>query len=362
MVHDHVINLVFCSPSIDGEDDDDTRRLSHNEIERRRRDNQRDRLEDLRRVLPNMRDSKQSMVATIIRAREYIVQLQTRVADLERMVSMGTVHQQHQPQHQLHQPQQQQQQPMLAAQPFGYYPNVPLAQYLARQQMQPVQKRMPAGPVQVFDQDHPNGLPSLAPKPHFPITPMPSPIPAYTGVDAGSDGEEDSQLKPFKRGRHGSSALFTAPDLTAVTTQRKSPPSATLRISEADPVHPAVFAFANAVAGIPTSTLTADDSSPNSLRRDSSLLLPTADPNLYLFGHRDSMQNLFAAPLPFIMEQQKDRNAEIQCGKCRAGINSLIMIDCDICHTWYHIRCINLDPEKIPVHWTCSNCPRHPIN
>lgn len=292
--------------------------MSHNEIERRRRDNQRDRLEELRRVLPNTRDNKSSMVATIVRAREYIQQLHTRIGDLERMLAMtqatafsGAAVQG-------------------GAAPFGMSMALP-----------PIASA------------HPATLAPIAPRPltaaNLPT--LPANHPAYTLTNITSSAgqvphvtqthDDDIAPKkgvPFKRGRHGSTALFTVPE-DGKPNEVIHPPPQELHVSRRQ---------------------SDGTEAPKRDRRDSALLLPTADPNLYLYGHRDSMQNLFAAPLPFIMQQQDQNEADLTCAKCARGINNLIMIDCDKCHTWYHIRCIGLDPERIPVHWTCQNCPQSP--
>ncbi len=161
----------------------------------------------------------------------------------------------------------------------------------------------------------PMGFPTIAPKPTSPPF-LTSPV-----LTESDDEGKSSNNKFFKKGRHGSTSLFSVPeDLPNDVGEQTAPPP------------------------------------PTKKRRDSALLLPTADPNLFLYGHRDSMQNLFAAPLPFIMQQQDQKEADLKCAKCHCGINNLIMIDCDRCHIWYHIRCIGLDPERIPVHWTCSSC------
>ena len=88
-------------------------------------------------------------------------------------------------------------------------------------------------------------------------------------------------------------------------------------------------------------------------RRDSAMLLPTNDPNTFLFGKRDSLQNFFAGPLPSFDETIKN---EFCCTKCRRGVENLIMVDCDTCHSWYHIRCVGIDPNHIPLHWQCNEC------
>lgn len=286
--------------------------MSHNEIERRRRDNQRERLEELRSVLPNMRDSKASMVATIVRAKEYIQQLQTRVTDLERMLAMsqggasfaGS--------------------PYISASSAGMpmtYPSV------GHGNLPPIAPKMPISNAHTTGYSMSMTSPFMAPPQHLSHPPR-----AHS-----EDVQEPAALSvPFKRGRHGSTALFSVPEHVPPEEEEQEEPE----------------------ENQPMPSEEAQQVMRSRKRRDSALLLPTADPNLFLYGHRDSMQNLFAAPLPFIMQQQEQTETELHCAKCARGIENLIMIDCDRCHTWFHIRCIGLDPERIPVHWTCSNCPQ----
>lgn len=90
-----------------------------------------------------------------------------------------------------------------------------------------------------------------------------------------------------------------------------------------------------------------------SRQRKSSLIFPTGDSNL-LFGQRDSLQQLFAGIMPSLLE---DTNQfDIRCVKCAGGINNLIMIDCDKCHEWYHIRCVGINTSAIPSNWLCPEC------
>jgi len=95
------------------------------------------------------------------------------------------------------------------------------------------------------------------------------------------------------------------------------------------------------------------ETSAASRQRKSSLIFPTGDSNL-LFGQRDSLQQLFAGVMPSLLE---DTNQfDIRCVKCAGGINNLIMIDCDKCHEWYHIRCVGINTSTIPSNWLCQEC------
>ncbi len=90
-------------------------------------------------------------------------------------------------------------------------------------------------------------------------------------------------------------------------------------------------------------------------RKDSGLLLPTDNPETFYFGHRDSMQTLLAVPLPMILDEKSE--SYVKCIKCHRGVDGLVMIDCDQCRKWYHIRCVNINATSIPVRWSCPECP-----
>lgn len=92
----------------------------------------------------------------------------------------------------------------------------------------------------------------------------------------------------------------------------------------------------------------------NRSRKDSGLLLPTDVPDTFYYGHRDSMQTLMPVPLPMILDQRS--SAYISCLKCNRGVSGLVMIDCDACRKWFHIRCVGIDATSIPVKWACPEC------
>lgn len=289
---------------------DETRRLTHNEIERRRRDNQRDKLDELRSVIPNINDSRPSMIGTLIRAKEYIEALQGRVLELERILAAAATAP-----------------PMIPGQSFSGPPGYP-----------------PSGAYP--------GMPHLQPPMDYGMslgqqfTPKPTPGKRRSSsLERMMNPEADMNPflgKAFKQGRQGSFAnLFSimeeAHQLSSKAPRGPSDRSGSLERRQGD-IDALGYGHAD--------------------RRDSALLLPTADPNLYLYGHRGSLNNLFAAPLNYILEQQEQPNDPISCHKCKHGIDNLIMIDCDNCHNWYHIRCIGMESENIPIKWICSECPK----
>lgn len=98
---------------------------------------------------------------------------------------------------------------------------------------------------------------------------------------------------------------------------------------------------------------TIEDLSAPRQQRKSSLIFPTGDSNV-LFGQRDSLQQLFAGIMPSLLEDSN--HFDIKCIKCAGGINNLIMIDCDRCHEWYHIRCVGINTAAIPSNWLCAEC------
>lgn len=98
---------------------------------------------------------------------------------------------------------------------------------------------------------------------------------------------------------------------------------------------------------------TIEDLSVPRQQRKSSLIFPTGDSNV-LFGQRDSLQQLFAGIMPSLLEDSNQ--FDIKCIKCAGGINNLIMIDCDRCHEWYHIRCVGINTTAIPSSWLCAEC------
>ncbi len=88
-------------------------------------------------------------------------------------------------------------------------------------------------------------------------------------------------------------------------------------------------------------------------RRQSSLILPTSDPKTLLYSRRDSIQNFFS-PMPFIFDDLS--KLEINCKQCLGSMNNYVMVDCDECHAWFHIDCVGITTEAIPLRWKCEGC------
>lgn len=259
------------------------RRLNHNEIEKKRRDQQRHQLEVLRSVIPSLHNERPSALTIITTATDYVSRLSARVRELEDFVRQ-TGHQ------------------------------VPVA----------------ASPSLVESQQ-------------------------FIAVPAEPHTMPGEQLLTFLQAQ-GSSSPVKAGE-AAATGPHGDPHAKKIRV-----LSPAV-----AQENFDPTQHTINPRTGSIRRRDSAMLLPTNDPNTFLFGKRDSLQNFFAGPLPTIFDDTP--RAEFHCTKCHRGVENLIMIDCDHCHSWYHIRCVDIDPNHIPLQWRCKECihkvglsPANPIS
>lgn len=259
------------------------RRLNHNEIEKKRRDQQRQQLEVLRSVIPSLQNERPSALTIIATATDYIARLSMRVRELEDFV-VQTGHQ------------------------------VPAA-----------------APASLVESQQFIAVPA---EPHT----MP--------------GE---QLLTFLQAQ-GTSSPTKGGEAIAICPRE-------------DPQTKKIRALSPAVAqeNFDPNQHTINPRTGSIRRRDSAMLLPTSDPNTFLFGKRDSLQNFFAGSLPTIFDDAP--RAEFHCTKCHRGVENLIMIDCDHCHSWYHIRCVGIDPNHIPLQWRCNECinkvgasPANPIS
>ena len=252
--------------------------MNHNEIEKKRRDQQRLQLDILREQIPKLRLERPSAVTTIVGAIEHINVLTQRIQELEtHLEQAGLV-------------------------------------------IPPTTLLVPAeGNSQQFI--------TVPAEPHM----MPGKV-----------------LLNFLQTQNGSSPSPLRTE--AAFSQPASPSGRRMRSIAAStiPIAPAM-AHENFDPNV------AIDSRNGSIkRRDSAMLLPTNDPNTFLFGKRDSLQNFFAGSLPTIFDDMP--RTEFHCTKCQRGVENLIMIDCDNCHDWYHIRCVGIDGNHIPLQWRCNEC------
>jgi hypothetical protein len=265
-------------------------RKNHNEFERRRRDQQRQRLEELRQSIPGL-DSKASMVAVLTAAREYIDELKMRVGGTGGGSSGGGID----------------------TAPGHRADSSFFLQDMISPPRSPLGMAAPTASTREFDANVLLGLPAEIRK-------------------GSSDSDEP---RPIRKGR--SDALDVLPPLYGMQQQQSA-------------------FFPNQTR--PSLMLSVMDESMifGANRKDSALLLPTPDPGTFVYGQRDSMHALFSVPLPHISEPS--HRSYVACGKCARGVENLIMIDCDVCHRWYHIRCMAINPTSIPVRWTCPECPQ----
>ena len=255
-------------------------RSNHNEVERKRRNQQRERLEELRLAVPSLAaQDRASAVTVYVRAREYIHELRGRLQEMERVlgslgVGMEALKQRH------------------------------LREQLTDNVGQSTPKHLAINTQtpnsQTQQQQQVN-------KPKYtPIAPLPA-NPAFLLAEAATS------LPCIER----PAGSVKQPDLAR------------------------------------SSSSSADDFLALLQARKSSLILPAEDG--VFFGKRgDSIHNFLHSGLSAILEESIQ--SDIRCGKCARGIQNLIMVDCERCHQWYHIRCVGLEATKIPVSWLCPEC------
>jgi hypothetical protein len=242
--------------------------VNHNEIERKRRNAQKERLEELRMCIPVLANQERaSTVSIIMRAREYIDQLRTRILELERYVhSTGGT--------------------------GAPGPNIAMKQGV------PIQRSLGQVP----------GYTPIAPNPRVELNP------ALLLAEAAS---------------------------TLPSIERPPPPQRQIP----KPPEPALIQKRDSSSG--------DDFLSLLQARKSSLILPAEDG--IFFGKRsDSIHHFLTSGLSAVLEESVQ--VDIRCGKCARGIENLIMVDCESCHSWYHIRCLGMDANNIPVNWRCAEC------
>lgn len=297
-------------------------RDNHNELERVRRNNQKAHLEALRMALPFQdMDEKASMVSIFIRAREYIGMLEQRIIELQGGGVPGV----------------------------GEYPAA---------NMTPV-------PVQVTV---PPKLPILQLTTEEPAMPQIQSSPTFTRPREYSVNPEHVQIHhgiPFYNPgfmNNSSNSSNSSIEVSALITPMSSPiqkPSSPSGAGEpllnADILR--AFVSDNFLKTGAAHRLSSEEENvflKNFYeRRVSSLLMPIEDETV-MIQKRDSLSALFSGLLPdFIDSSVINSGEDIKCHKCQKGMCNMIMIDCDRCHKWYHIRCASIDSDAIPTSWTC---------
>lgn len=259
------------------------RRHNHNEIEKKRRDQQRQRLDVLREQIPLLESERPSAVTIISSAIDYIKLLKNRLALLE-----------------------------------GYFASTEFAE---------LPRLLPAQPQFI----------SVPSEPHRMAGETLLSMIQTQGIMATRP--RGKKLAPRVE-RRDSNAAGAAPVKTRQELLEQFPDLAHRSLN------------AQPAAALPA--LVPKGAVPMPSRRDSSMLLPTSDPKTFLFGKRNSSQNFFAGQLPSFFEDFLQ--TEINCTKCFHGVENLVMIDCDKCHSWYHIRCVGIKTTQIPLQWQCPEC------
>lgn len=266
------------------------RRSNHNEIERARRSQQRARIEELRYVIPSLNipgvtEGKPiAAVQVVVKARDYIGELERRVAELELFVN----------------------------QRFGY------------------------GNVSA----------STGVIPTIPETQINSAAASSTGnvFDVTALGDWLSMQQSFGMGQTLNIASPAVSPSASPAKRKRSKLDQFIRFS--------------------VSSSSGDDNNASitpSASRKSSLIYADSTTGQLLLGPRSSISQLFSGILPSLVipdspSDQTLMQEKVRCGKCTGSINGQIMIDCDRCGTWYHIRCVGIDAKAIPTHWSCGEC------
>lgn len=318
------------------------RRSDHNEIERRRREIQRDRIEELRMVLPGSSSSSRlSTVNIVVRAKEYIEALRSRVADLESILA-------HYHPERLKITQQQQSGlgtgRAVAAKPLA--PKVPEAAHpaiiVAPRPFVPLPSftiQQPKLPIQQLSQSQPQ--PKSVPERKKSLTPT-----------------EEEHLKRKILDYFRSQRLLSTQ--SHISAQRPAdvvtPPFELIQENGLHAIAEAITASSE-TSSKRDSGNSFNKSSDSELRdrfinrRKSSLLFSSGSG--VFWNHRASS---FTPELGSMFPIEESLHLDIRCEKCQRGIDNLIMIDCEKCKLWYHLRCVNISPEAIPLTWTCPEC------
>lgn len=316
-------------------------RDNHNELERVRRNHQKAQLEELRKALPfKDMDEKASMVSIFVRAREYIEMLEQRVVELQAELGQNV------------------------GINVESLPSARKSHLELPASLRTVPLPLPPGP------SSPNQFPQHPQPPN-----IPSPIPLYGRTRELSVSPEHIQMHQ--------GIPFYNPGFLDMAGQN---PVAGGLLSTTTPSHGYVTPAASPIrkslsplnVGGPDSLLNAEilknfvsdnyrrnnsirrlssDDETGILksfreRRFSSLLMPFEDETV-MIQKRDSISALFSGLLPDFVDSSFIDNGAVKCNKCRKGMCNMIMIDCDRCHKWYHIKCAKIDSDAIPTHWQC---------
>ena len=299
-------------------------RDNHNELERVRRNNQKAQLEALRMALPFQdMDDKASMVSIFVRAREYIRMLEQRIIELQSDAGLPA--------------------------------DTIVLPHFDQKQHDTNFISVEAG------EDHPQQLGKISSPTQTQnsfnqrerlLSINPDQVQMHHGIPFYNSGFMNSI---------SSSSTSSAIDLSSLMSPRTSPlpPKLTspLRDQNLNADILRSFVSDNFIKNGSLQRLSADED--NNLlknfhmRRSSSLILPF-ECETVMIQKRDSLSALFSGLIPeFVDTAIINSSGDILCHKCQKGMCNMIMIDCDHCHKWYHIKCARIDSNCIPTQWNC---------
>lgn len=318
-------------------------RDNHNELERARRNNQKAQLEALRLALPFQdMDEKASMVSIFIRAREYIGMLEQRIVELQ-TASSGTIPSD----------------AYFAQMATNMSPKPQSIQIpLIFQQQNPqqnLQQNLQQNPQHILpsQQQSPQQLPTQRER-------NPSVNPDHIQIHHGIPFYNPGFLPPqgsTEESNNLLSSISSSP--TTLNIRKPSSPlsdrnSTSDALFNADLLHSFVSDSFIKSGGIKRLSSHEEDVFMRGFaqRRSSTLLLPV-DGNSVMVQKRDSLSALFSGLLPDIVDSSSLNSNNIKCSECQKGMSNMIMIDCDKCHKWYHIKCAHIDSNAIPTFWNC---------
>ena len=299
-------------------------RDNHNELERNRRNNQKAHLEALRMALPFQdMDEKASMVSIFIRAREYIGMLEQRIIELQ----TGET-------------------PVMGY--SGGERDIPTPSPSIPSSITSRSSRLPSI---LNPQNEGPSIPSLATFKgrERELSVNPDHVQVHHGISFYNPGFMPSSTSST------SPAIETGSLLASPGGgQRLSSPLNNDMHVNADILFN--FVSDNFIKNGNTQRISSDSEKDFmkmlSNRRGSSLLMPVEGETV-MFQKRDSLSALFSGLLPDFIDSSALNGNEINCHKCQRGMCNMIMIDCDRCHKWYHIKCAHIDSDSIPTNWNC---------
>jgi hypothetical protein len=318
------------------------RRPDHNEIERKRRETQRDRIDELRQVLPGVSTSSRlSTVNVVIRAKEYIESLKKRVNELE-----GILAHYH---------------PDIFKHSGKFFLNTSILPFESDGAVNPNSSSRALLAPKISA--HPNIQP-----PNPPLSTQISFAQQLQSTDPSRDqGDEHKSSKKGKTDEQSPAVPIEEEEFlkkkiaSFFHSQRASSTTIPGKLSSVPQTGRTApgWGGASGLLTIAEVASSSDEHSKQDLswrqnffeRRDSSLLFTSSSGEVF-WNKRDSNSGSVGIMYPL----EHNMHSDIRCGKCQRGLDNLIMIDCEKCKTWYHLRCVKIPPESIPLVWKCLEC------